>query len=482
MFRIDCARVLASHAPGSPEHRRYFPQEAHSIGTVSAATDKMRAEGLSDAAVETFAHYERLLREGEQGMLPESSLEPLDSLPDAEELPASDGAALQHAVVLKLNGGLGTSMGMTTAKSLLEVKDGLTFLDVIVRQILHLRERHDAPVPLLLMNSFATQEDTLAALERYPDLAVDGLPLDFLQDKEPKLLADSHEPVEWPADPALEWAPPGHGDVYTALEGSGVLGELLERGYRYLFLSNSDNLGAVLDPRILDWFAREELPFLSESTDRTQSDRKGGHLARRRDDGGLVLRETAQTPDEDREAFEDVSRHRFFNCNNIWVDIRALERTLSERGGVLGLPMIVNRKTVDPNDSSSPAVLQLETAMGAAIGVFEGAGALRVPRSRFTPVKTTSDLLVVRSDAYRMGEDWTVSTVRDHPPMVELDPDHYKLLGDFEPRFPDGPPSLVEAERLTVEGDVTFGRDVKVRGEVKLVGPRRVDDGELLEG
>jgi UTP--glucose-1-phosphate uridylyltransferase len=449
---------------------------------MSAAVSKMRDEGLPETAVETFAYYERLLREGDQGTLPESSLEPLDGLPDASELPDSDGAALDKAVVLKLNGGLGTSMGMTKAKSLLEVKDGLSFLDIIVRQVLWLRERYGARVPLLLMNSFATRDDTLAALERYPDLAVGGLPLDFLQGRVPKLLEDGHEPVEWPADPALEWAPPGHGDVYTSLAGSGLLDQLLERGYRYVFMSNSDNLGAVLDTRILDWLSAEELPFLSESTDRTESDRKGGHLARRRSDGGLVLRETAQTPDEDREAFEDVSRHRYFNCNNVWVDLRALQRKLSERDGVLGLPMIVNRKTVDPNDPSSPAVVQLETAMGAAIGVFEGAGALRVPRSRFTPVKTTSDLLVVRSDAYRLGDDWTVSTARDQPPVVSLDPEYYKLMADFEPRFPSGPPSLLEAERLTVSGDVTFGRDVTVRGAVKVEGPRRVPDGEVLEG
>ena len=449
---------------------------------MSAATDKMRAEGLPAGAVETFAHYERLLREGDRGTLPEADLEPLSDLPDAEDLPAADGAALDQVVVLKLNGGLGTSMGMTRAKSLLEVKDGLSFLDIIVRQVLHLRERHGARVPLLLMNSFATHDDTLAALERYPDLAVDGLPLDFLQGRVPKLLEDGHEPVEWPADPALEWAPPGHGDVYTSLASSGMLGELLERGYSYAFLSNSDNLGAVLDPRILDWLAREQLPFLSESTDRTEGDRKGGHLARRRSDGGLVLRETAQTPDEDREAFEDVSRHRYFNCNNIWVDLLALQRKLAEQDGVLGLPMIVNRKTVDPTDASSPAVVQLETAMGAAIGVFDGAAALRVPRSRFTPVQTTNDLLVVRSDAYRLGDDWTVSTARERPPLVSLDPDFFKLMGEFEPRFPGGPPSLVDCDRLEVLGDVTFGRGVVVRGSVTVEGPRRIEDGSVLEG
>src|ERR671910_1373851 len=156
-------------------------------------------------------------------------------------------------------------MGMTKAKSLLEVKDGHSFLDVIARQVLDLRERHRAQIPLLVMNSFATRDDTLAALEKYPELEIEGLPLDFVQGKVPKLLADSFEPVEWPADPALEWAPPGHGDVYVSLATSGMLGELLGRGYRYLFLSNSDNLGAVLDPRILGWVAAEELPFVSES-------------------------------------------------------------------------------------------------------------------------------------------------------------------------------------------------------------------------
>ncbi|MEA2405899.1 MAG: UTP--glucose-phosphate uridylyltransferase [Thermoleophilaceae bacterium] len=450
---------------------------------MSAATDKMRAEGLPEVAIGTFEHYERLLRAGDTGVLPEAELEPLTEVPRADDLPEPDPDSLARAVVLKLNGGLGTSMGMTKAKSLLEVKDGHSFLDVIVRQVLHLRERHGAPIPLLLMNSFATRDDTLAALERYPDLKIDGLPLDFVQGKVPKLLAESFEPVTWEADPSLEWAPPGHGDVFTSLATSGMLDTLLERGYEYLFLSNSDNLGAALEPRILAWFAREELPFLSEVVDRTEADRKGGHLARRRGGGGLVLRETAQVPEEDREAFEDTERHRFFNANNIWVNLRALRSTLDERDGVLGLPMIVNRKTVDPADPSSPEVVQLETAMGAAIGVFEGAAAVHVPRARFAPVKTTSHLLVVRSDAYELAEDWTVRLAagRDAAPIVELS-DEFKLLRDFESRFPAGPPSLVEAERLEVDGDVRFGRDVVVRGRVRVAGPAEIPDGAVLEG
>src|SRR5919112_3467117 len=443
----------------------------------------MRREGLPGVAVDTFAHYERLLREGDQGTLPEDELEPLTDVRGSDDLPEPDPAALERVVVLKLNGGLGTSMGMTRAKSLLEVKDGHTFLDVICRQVLHLRERHGARIPLLLMNSFATREDTLAALERHPGVKLDGLPFDFVQGKVPKLLADGFEPVRWEADPALEWAPPGHGDVFTSLATSGLLDTLLERGYEHMFLSNSDNLGAVLEPRILTWFARERLPFLSEVVDRTEADRKGGHLARRREDGGLVLRETAQVPDEDRDAFEDNTRHRFFNANSIWVNLHALRDTLDARDGVLGLPMIVNRKTVDPTDPSSPEVVQLETAMGAAIGVFDGASAVHVPRPRFTPVKTTSDLLVVRSDAYELAEDWTVRIVpgRDAAPIVELSGE-FKLLADFEERFAGGPPSLVAAERLEVEGDVRFGRGVVVRGTVRVEGPAEIPDGAVLEG
>jgi UTP--glucose-1-phosphate uridylyltransferase len=454
---------------------------------------KMRAEGAADVAVETFAHYYGRLRDGDAGVLPEADIEPVDDPPHADDLPEpgdEGAAALGAAVVLKLNGGLGTSMGMTRAKALLEVKDGLTFLDVIARQVLDLRARTAARLPLVLMNSFATREDSLAALGRYPELEAD-VPMDFVQNKVPKLRADDLRPVEWPDDPGLEWAPPGHGDLYTALVTSGLLEALLARGYRWAFVSNADNLGAVLDPRILAWIARDEVPFAMEVADRTEADRKGGHLARRRD-GGLVLREIAQTPDDDVGAFQDIGRHRFFNTNTLWVDLQALEAMLERRDGVLGLPMIVNRKTVDPKDASSPAVLQLETAMGAAIDVFEGSRALRVGRGRFVPVKTTDDLLVLRSDAYVLDDRFHVRLAGEReargagPPVAVLDPDHFKLLPGFEERFPAGPPSLVGAERLEVSGDVAFGAGVVVRGRavVRHEGPgrHRVPDGAVLEG
>jgi UTP--glucose-1-phosphate uridylyltransferase len=202
-----------------------------------------------------------------------------------------------------------------------------------------------------------------------------------------------------------------------------------------------------------------------------------------------VLREIAQTPDEDRDAFQDVSRHRYFNTNTLWVSLPALADVLARRDNVLGLPMIVNRKTVDPGDPSSPPVYQLETAMGAAISVFEGARAMRVPRERFAPVKTTNDLLALRSDAYELTEDFHVvlsSRRGGKSPYVDLDSEHYKLVDDFEARFPSGPPSLVECERFVVEGDVLFGAGVVARGEVVVRaeggGQRRIEDGTVLEG
>jgi UTP--glucose-1-phosphate uridylyltransferase len=457
------------------------------VDGLEAAIEKLRAEGLGDAAVETFARQYERLRAGETGTLAEADIEPVAELPDAEELTEEAGPALlDQAVVIKLNGGLGTSMGMTKAKSLLEVKDGRTFLDLIAEQILDLRERSGARLPLVLMNSFATRADSLAALERYDDLSA-GLPVDFVQNKVPKLRADDLTPVRWPADPALEWAPPGHGDLYTALVTSGMLEALLDGGYRYAFVSNSDNLGAVLDPRILAWLVNgphPPAPFLMEVADRTSSDRKGGHLARRVADGGLVLREIAQTPDEDVDAFQNTSRHKYFNTNTLWVDLHAL-RDLLSGAGVIDLPMIVNRKTVDPGDKGSTPVIQLETAMGAAIGVFEGAAALRVPRSRFVPVKTTNDLLSLRSDAYVIGEGRAVHLAPERdgvPPFVDLDSDHYKLVGDFDARFAAGAPSLVGCQALRVVGDVRFGAGVTVRGDVTVQGTDAVPDGALLEG
>jgi UTP--glucose-1-phosphate uridylyltransferase len=454
---------------------------------LKAAEEKMSAAGQPEEAIRGFRNaYERLVG-GESAMLPSADLEPAGDVPSLEDLPDADARkALEQLVVIKLNGGLATSMGLRAPKSLVEARDGRTFLDIIVAQTLALRERHGVRLPLVLMNSEATRRETLEALERYGDLN-DGLPVDFMQSMVPKLEAEKLEPISWPEQSSLEWAPPGHGDVYGALRSSGMLEVLLERGFRYAMISNADNLGSTVDPRVAAYMAAEEIPFLMEVVQGTEADRKGGHIARRKSDGQLVLRETAQTPDEDQESFRDFRRWRYYNTNTLWVDLQVLGETLERSGGVLELPLIINRKTVDPRDSGSPAVLQLESAMGAAIGSFEGARLLLVPRIRFAPVKTTDDLLVLRSDVYSVSEDVVVAPIperRDGLPYVELDPRFYKLLDAFEERFPEGPPSLREAERLVVHGDATFAGGVVVRGDVELEfdAPTRIDSGTVLGG
>jgi UTP--glucose-1-phosphate uridylyltransferase len=451
-----------------------------------SVADKLRGDGAGEAAVATFLSQLSRVRAGELGTLPESALQPVPALPDIEALPAVRAAdvadLLQQAVVIKLNGGLGTGMGLEGPKSLLQVKDGLSFLDVIARQVLRLRTETGARLPLILMNSFATQRESLAVLAAYPELRQD-VPRDFLQNKVPKLRADDLAPVCHPADPALEWAPPGHGDLYPALVTSGLLETLLAKGYRYAFVSNADNLGATLDARLLRWFAGTGAPFAMEAADRTQADRKGGHLALAAD-GSLLLRELAQVQSSDLDAFSDIERHRYFNTNNLWLDLRSLAETLAERSGVLDLPLIVNRKTVDPKDASSTPVLQLETAMGAAIALWPQAQAIRVPRTRFGPVKTTNDLLAVRSDAYLLDAESAVAldpSREGRPPFIDLDGAHYKLVSQFEERFAAGVPSLVGCQSLTVRGDVRFGAGVVITGDVQVDGDGLViPDGAIL--
>ncbi len=355
---------------------------------------KMRDEGLPEVVIRSFAHYYEQLVDGHTGLIPERTIRPVGSVPDSDhfssELESIGRSALPKTAMVKLNGGLGTGMGLNQAKSLLVVKEGLCFLDIIAKQALQ------SKMPLVLMNSFNTSADSLSFMERYAELSEGPIPLEFLQHKVPKVLVDTLKPAQSPDAPEREWCPPGHGDIYTAMVTTGILDTMLSAGYEYLFVSNADNLGAVMDLSLLGHFVQERLPFMMEVADRTMADRKGGHLAESIE-GGLLLRESAQCPDEDTAQFQDISRHRYFNTNNLWIHLPTLKAEMDSRDQILGLAMIRNKKTLNPRDAKSPGVYQLETAMGSAISVFDGAGAVRVPRSRFSPVKTTSDLRAKRS-------------------------------------------------------------------------------------
>lgn len=436
---------------------------------------KMEAEGLSDSAIRAFRASYVALMAGETGMIPESTIQPAEDLPFAGDLTPPDASRaadlLKQTVLLKLNGGLGTGMGLEKAKSLLPVRGEDTFLDLIAQQVLRMRAQTGSEVPLfMLMNSFSTSTDTAAHLDaRFPQLGGREA-WELMQNKVPKVMADTLEPATWSANPEQEWCPPGHGDIYACLAGSGWLERLLEGGIRYAFVSNSDNLGATLDPSILTWFADSGMPFAMEVTRRTESDKKGGHLAVRLSDGRFLLRESAQCPKEDEGHFQSIDVHRYFNTNNLWIDLQALQAALETNEGLIPLPPIMNKKTLDPRDPSSPAVIQLETAMGAAIECFAGAGAIEVSRLRFAPVKTTSDLLAVRSDAYELTEDFCLRlhpSRKGQPPHLQLDPKLCKLVDGLEQNFPHTP-SLLNCRSLVVKGPVVCGPGVIFQGDAVI--------------
>lgn len=428
-------------------------------------TAKMEQAGLHAAVIETFGNFYRQVVAGARGLIYDAEIRPLkpDELKSSHELenfiPEGE-KALAQTVMIVLNGGLGTSMGLQQAKSLLLAKDGNSFLKLLVNQA------HKCGIQLALMNSYNTHQDTIDALAQ---LDLQQMPRLFLQNKFPKILQKNLQPAHWPAAPELEWNPPGHGDVYTALYISGMLAELCQKGVRYALIANSDNLGATPDTALLGYFSHHNLPFMMEVARRSPSDRKGGHLARHAN-GRLLLRESAQCPLDEISAFEDIARYRFFNTNNIWVNLEHLQ-ALFAQAGAIQLPLILNPKTLDPRDPDSPPVFQVESAMGAAIHLFEGAAAVVVPRARFLPVKKCQDLLALRSDRYVLTPegrlDFNPQNTTDDI-KIQLDARYYTRIDDFDARFSDGAPSLKDCETLTVEGDLRFEGGVVLRGKVRL--------------
>lgn len=429
--------------------------------------DKMTQEGLPQPLIDHFVRQYQRYRSGESGHLRWNAIEPPrpNDVVTLDQISSPDAAAhgvelLDRLVCIKVNGGLGTTMHLDRAKSLIPARGGRSFLQLIGDQITTARRKHRARVPLLLMNSFRTRQDSLVTLSGLSQ--PEGLPRDFLQHKVPRIDADSHEPASL-SDREAQWAPPGHGDIYLALWLTGLLQRLSDEGYRWVFVSNADNLAATVDSDLLGHLDREAIDFAMEVTPKTEADKKGGTLVRHA--GRLTLLERAQVEPEHLADFEDISTFAVFNTNSLWWRIDTMIERL--RAGALDLPMIVNHKRAEDRD-----VVQLETAMGAAVGCFERALGVRVSRARFAPVKATNDLLTVRSDAYLVGEHGGLlpNPARSPdlgPPLIDLDADFYASLGDFEQRFAEVP-SLVDCRSLKVCGDVRFGGGVVVRGDVSV--------------
>ncbi|KRH94126.1 UDP-glucose pyrophosphorylase [Pseudoloma neurophilia] len=376
--------------------------------------------------------------------------------------------------VLKLNGGLGTSMGCIGPKSAIEIKGDDNFLDLCVKQIDVLQRTYDVEIPFILMNSFNTEEKTNRMLRRYKNIRT------FSQSVFPRISANSFLPIDSSHGKASVY-PPGHGDIFNSLKDSGMLDKLLKEGKEYLFVSNIDNLAATVDFNILNYVIENDVDFLMEVTNKTRADIKGGTLIEM--DDKLSLLEIAQVPADKKNEFTSVRKFKIFNTNSVWINLKKLKSLLKEKKIVLDI--IENKKTIKGIDEP---VIQLETAMGAAIKYFPNAVGMIVPRSRFLPVKTCSDLFLIRSNLYIERDGFLSLSPRRMfnapPPLIKLLGKMYKDIQSFDKMFKTIP-DIVELDHLTVSGNITFGRNISLKGTVIIIADDEsvinIPDGAILD-
>jgi len=425
----------------------------------------MEKAGLPPIAIKSFAYYYNQILSGVKGVISENEILPVapSNVLNFDQLHSYRSAgrkAMSKTVKIILNGGLGTSMGLLGPKSLLKVKNNYSFLEILLRQA------ESAGIKLALMNSYNTHDATQKVLK---DLSPAESPILFRQHMFPKVFRHNLAPAHWPKNRDLEWNPPGHGDIFIAMQTSGILDRLLSNGIRYALVTNVDNLGATLDESLLGLFADKNLPFMMEVAIRTPTDNKGGHLAYTKA-GRYLLREIAQCHEKDLPVFQDIHHHCFFNTNSLWINLVSLSETMQIQD-FLPLPLILNPKTLDPRDEKSPAVYQVETAMGAAISLFQEAIPVHVPPERFLAVKKSNDLLAIRSDCYYLDDQYRLKVNPDRHEEkieIELDPEFYAKIDELNARFPFGSPSLVDCRTFCIKGDVRFEKDVIIRGDVMI--------------
>mmetsp|Transcript_7527 Transcript_7527/g.16400 ORF Transcript_7527/g.16400 Transcript_7527/m.16400 type:complete len:509 (+) Transcript_7527:212-1738(+) len=377
---------------------------------------------------------------------------------------------LNKLVILKLNGGLGTTMGCKGPKSAIEVRNSLSFLDLAVRQIEFLNTKHGVDVPLILMNSFNTDEETKRVVSKYAKRHVSIRT--FVQSKFPRCDKTTMTPVtteKFSHDTRGLWYPPGHGDVYAALARNGLLQHLISMGKEYIFISNIDNLGATVDLNILYHLMENDYKFCMEVTKRERQDISGGTLVELH--GKPVLLEKYALPKVLGDNIRRDKRFDKFNTNNIWVNLREMQRLVSVHKS-LNLQVIVKEKmTTFPNGTEAPCLTFL-TAAGAAISLFDDVCVVSVPRERFLPVKTTDDLFAVQSDLFTVKHGTLhlseKRTITPRVPTVKLGP-CFKTVDEYMQRLPFGVPDIIDLEHLTVSGSVSFRNRIQLKGTVIIV-------------
>jgi len=414
-----------------------------------------------------------------------------NSIPECPEDYNLTHELLNKIAVLKLNGGLGTTMGCRGPKSVIEVRDRLTFLDLSVKQVEFLNTKYGVDVPLILMNSFNTESATERILSKYADHNLKIFT--FTQHYFPCIDKQTMSPI--PTGPITketedQWYPPGHGNVYQSLVDSGLLEKLLGQGKEYIFISNIDNLGATVDLNILYEIMCTDKEFCMEVTKREKQDIAGGCLFEYM--GKPKLFEQRSMPQKDWEHLRSLATASqfgiMFNTNNLWVNIRSLNRLALEDKILLDVLLRESLREREIERSEGKILLQFETAAGGAIEFFDNSFIVYVPRKRFLPVKTTDDLFAVQSDLFAVKHG-SLSLRKERKGMIAVPTvklgAHFRTVDAYLKRLPNGVPDVLGLEHLTVSGNVYFGEDVVLKGTVIIVAEEgsRIDiaSGSILK-
>uniref|UniRef100_A0A914R0K1 UTP--glucose-1-phosphate uridylyltransferase n=1 Tax=Panagrolaimus davidi TaxID=227884 RepID=A0A914R0K1_9BILA len=450
------------------------------LSKIDSCLEKLVNDDRSKKDMEIFRKlYEQFLSEPAQIDWKSWTLPAEDRYIDSSKLGkisiAESQELLKKLAVIRLNGGLGTTMGCEGPKSLINVKNGKTFLEIAIDQIENVNKCFESKVPLLLMDSYKTFDETSKALNLFAHDKMVTVE-QFLQSKCPRIYADTLLPVPESADSDLEgFYPPGHGNIFETLAETGLAEKLLSQGIEVIFVSNIDNTCATIDPKFIKALLNDNHEYIMEVTDKTAQDIKGGSLIEI--NGRMMHLEMPQVPPEGIDEFCSTKTFKIFNTNNIWIDLKAIKDKLYD----IKREIIANKKKL----SNGREIIQLETSIGGAIRNFPNACALKVPRSRFLPVKRTQDLLLLASDAFEMDRNGIVKLVesRTTAPIIHLS-GAYDSWPEFQKRV-SHIPSLKDIETLTIKGDVTFGKGVILKGKVHLESEGKeslsIDEGVMIE-
>jgi len=297
--------------------------------------------------------------------------------------------------VIKLNGGLGTTMGCTGPKSLMKIKNEYTFMDILLKQ------NSFYNIPFILMNSFYTDQTTKDYLKNISKEQLTNI-YTFNQNCYPRIIKDTGEYFDIKTDNIDHLYPPGHGDLLQSFGNSNIIDKLISKGIKYVFISNSDNLGATLDFKILNDLIQSDTDFAIELTPKTLNDVKGGTLIKY--ENKYRMFEVAQCPPDKLSEFTSIDKFKYFNTNNIWIKLDSI-KTLLKTYYIEDIDIIINNKKL----KDGRECIQLEYAIGSMVKFFNNVKCYIVERNRFIPVKNNDDLDLVRSNAYSLNKKyWTL--------------------------------------------------------------------------